>query len=421
LALLFATPAATFTQQESTPPAAQDAAAPPLEHRPGRIRVGGSVAQAEIVKQVPPEYPPMARTAHIEGTVILHAIIATDGSVKDLEYVSGPMLLMQAAMDAVHQWQYKPMTINGEPVEVDTTISVLFRLGGKKQPEAASASPPVSTAAAEGAPAHGYSVSGYPDKTSGLKKLLQDIMKAEKDADQQRLKPFWDSFALPNPDTWFAQVFGSRFGPMMAKTYMQQTPYIAKQLDKAFANALRDKMNDVETRRFENACDSAADQSEYPILAARQQQQAFYEARLIRGGYGTVLTLFAYVDGAFRYIPGLKVPQLVTNFRITRAVSSADSGPASDTDVQPVAITHQVPPDYPQEAQREQRTGSVKFNVLIGSDGKIKEIYPLAGTCIFVQAAEKAVKKWTFTPATVNGEPNEAYTTLTVDFGLNSN
>jgi protein TonB len=62
--------------------------------------------------------------------VVLHAVISKDGSVEDLQYVSGPPLLMKAAMDAVRQWRYQPTQLNGEPVEVDTTVSVVFTLGG---------------------------------------------------------------------------------------------------------------------------------------------------------------------------------------------------------------------------------------------------------------------------------------------------
>jgi protein TonB len=61
---------------------------------------------------------------------LLHAIIGKDGTVQDLQYISGPPLLMKSAMDAVRQWRYKPTLLNGEPVDVDTTISVVFTLGG---------------------------------------------------------------------------------------------------------------------------------------------------------------------------------------------------------------------------------------------------------------------------------------------------
>ena len=62
--------------------------------------------------------------------MVLHAIIAKDGTIQQLEYVSGPAMLMTSAMDAVRQWRYKPTMLNGEPVEVDTSISVVFTLGG---------------------------------------------------------------------------------------------------------------------------------------------------------------------------------------------------------------------------------------------------------------------------------------------------
>ena len=97
---------------------------------PRSIRFGGNVAQANLVYQVPPVYPPIAKTAHISGTVVLHCIIGQDGTVQNLQYISGPPLLMQSAMDAVRQWRYKPMMLNGEPVRVDTTVTVVFTLGG---------------------------------------------------------------------------------------------------------------------------------------------------------------------------------------------------------------------------------------------------------------------------------------------------
>ena len=103
---------------------------PPPPKAPARIRVGGSVQAAKMVRQVLPVYPAIAKTAHISGTVVLHAIIGKDGTIQDLQYISGPPLLMHAAMDAVRQWRYQPTLLNGEPVEVDTTISVVFTLGG---------------------------------------------------------------------------------------------------------------------------------------------------------------------------------------------------------------------------------------------------------------------------------------------------
>jgi periplasmic protein TonB len=102
---------------------------PPKAPTPTRIRVGGNVAAAKLLHQVQPNYPQIAKTAHVSGTVILHAIIAKDGTIQELQYISGPALLMKSAMDAVHEWRYQPTQLNGQPVEVDTTIQVVFTLG----------------------------------------------------------------------------------------------------------------------------------------------------------------------------------------------------------------------------------------------------------------------------------------------------
>jgi protein TonB len=102
---------------------------PPPKAAPSRIRVGGNVEAASLVNKITPIYPPIAKTAHVSGTVVLHAIISKDGSIQELQYISGPPLLMKAAMDAVKEWRYKPTMLNGDPVEVDTTIDVVFTLG----------------------------------------------------------------------------------------------------------------------------------------------------------------------------------------------------------------------------------------------------------------------------------------------------
>jgi protein TonB len=104
-------------------------APPPPKPKPtGPIRVGGNVQAARIVNRVQPVYPPLARQTRISGTVRLHAIISKDGTIQQLEVISGHPLLQQAALDAVRQWRYQPTLLNGEPVEVDTTIDVIFSL-----------------------------------------------------------------------------------------------------------------------------------------------------------------------------------------------------------------------------------------------------------------------------------------------------
>ena len=102
---------------------------PPPKATPTRIRVGGQVQQASLISQPKPVYPALARQARIQGVVRLQAVIAKDGTVQELQVLSGHPLLVPSAMEAVRQWRYKPTLLNGEPVEVITTIDVNFVLG----------------------------------------------------------------------------------------------------------------------------------------------------------------------------------------------------------------------------------------------------------------------------------------------------
>lgn len=107
---------------------------PPPPSPPGspngstRLRVGGNVQAANLVQHVDPTYPPLALQARIQGTVRFNAIIAKDGTMANLTVLSGHPMLIQAALEAVRQWLYKPTLVNGEPAEVITTIEVNFTL-----------------------------------------------------------------------------------------------------------------------------------------------------------------------------------------------------------------------------------------------------------------------------------------------------
>jgi len=103
---------------------------PPVEKpkTPQRIRVGGNVQAANLIRKVIPVYPALAKQARIQGTVKFQAIIGKDGTIQNLQLVSGHPLLVANAQQAVSQWIYKPTLLNGEPVEVVTTIDVNFTL-----------------------------------------------------------------------------------------------------------------------------------------------------------------------------------------------------------------------------------------------------------------------------------------------------
>ena len=93
---------------------------------PPRVVVKGEVMKKMLVHKVPPSYPPEARHPPVAGTVQLHVVIGVDGGVKQVEFISGPSVFAKSSMDAVRKWKYKPPTANGQPVEVDTTVEVVF-------------------------------------------------------------------------------------------------------------------------------------------------------------------------------------------------------------------------------------------------------------------------------------------------------
>ena len=97
---------------------------------PQRIRVSQGVQEGLLIHKVTPQYPPLARQARIQGAVVLQALIAKDGSIQNLHLVSGHPMLAPYAIEAVKQWRYRPYILNGEPVEVETTVTVNFTLSG---------------------------------------------------------------------------------------------------------------------------------------------------------------------------------------------------------------------------------------------------------------------------------------------------
>lgn len=94
------------------------------------ITISAGVATGLLIQETPPIYPPAAKAVRVSGTVELEVTISKIGTIKDLHVVSGPVMLRQAAADAVRTWRYKPYTLNHEPIEVQSTISVVFSLGG---------------------------------------------------------------------------------------------------------------------------------------------------------------------------------------------------------------------------------------------------------------------------------------------------
>ncbi len=102
----------------------------PRQVIPQRVRVSTGVATGLLIRKVTPNYPQLAKQARIQGTVVLQAEISKDGTIQNLQLISGHPMLAPAAIEAVKQWRYKPYLLNGEPVAVETQVVVNFSLSG---------------------------------------------------------------------------------------------------------------------------------------------------------------------------------------------------------------------------------------------------------------------------------------------------
>lgn len=118
-----------LTKSESSTPAVKPPGPPPPRvATPHMIRISSGVAEGNLISKVDPEYPQMAKVAHVQGDVVIQCIIDHQGEIAAAKAVSGHPLLVQAALDAVKQWKYRPYLLNGQPVEVETTVTVRFHM-----------------------------------------------------------------------------------------------------------------------------------------------------------------------------------------------------------------------------------------------------------------------------------------------------
>jgi len=126
--ILGGAPGGVFSEMLNSAPSVPVLAKSPVSTPVKRMRIASRVAEANLIHDVAPQYPPEAGRARIEGAVVLMAVIGKDGSVEDVRVESGLPILAQAAVDAVKQWRYRPYLLNGEPVEVDSRITINFTL-----------------------------------------------------------------------------------------------------------------------------------------------------------------------------------------------------------------------------------------------------------------------------------------------------
>lgn len=203
---------AGWAQQPSTPSPTQ-----PQK----RIAVAAGVMAGQRIGGDMPVYPPDAKAAHIEGTVVLQALIAKDGSIQNLRVVSGPPMLQAAAVDAVRTWKYRPYLLNGEPVEVETQINVVFSLAALPPGAQAPVLGGVIGAGAPpspGAPAHPITAEQVHEmmQLTGAVNISKQMLDGIMPSIRQAMPPYMPPDVL---DDFEKTLLGADFEAMIVRTY----------------------------------------------------------------------------------------------------------------------------------------------------------------------------------------------------------
>ena len=259
------------------------------------------------------------------------------------------------------------------------------------------------------------SIANYPDTQDGLEHFAKDLLKAHKPGNQpDEVQKLVQSLALPNPRAWFSKVFGEHAYEPLAQAYSRNQASLLQEVDAAVVAAARDGYSEIRAKKYEKSCDDSAGELTFPLLMARITPVPLYELRMINTSSFRRISIFAHVDGTFRYVGPLNIPN--------EFAPAKDAKPPARIevkgDVQASKTLKKVSPSYPDAARREGLEGTVRLHAIIGKDGGVQQVRVIRGYCSLSEVSLPAVKQWRYTPTLLNGEPVEVDTTIDVIFNL---
>jgi len=351
-------------------PAASQDAAPPSD------RVTADPAKVQLIRPVHPTYPPLARQARIQGTVVLKIVIAKSGDVQDVQLVSGHPMLAPAAIAAVKQWKYQPYLVNGDPADVETAVQVNFKIADD------------TSALQGGVPAQGSA--GSSSETVGLAAPRVRVSEA-----------VMRSFRIVKVDPIYP--------PSAIQEALQGQVTLDVLIDKSGDVAKISVMSSHPV--FAQPAIDAVKQWRYtPYLLNGEPVDVQTIVRMNftlppeRDSEGTVADAPLIADAALT-APGASRPLRVR-------VSSGVAGKL---------LLAKVAPLYPNDAREARIQGTVILKVNIDPEGNVYNAELISGHPLLAPAAIEAVKQWKYRPYLLNGSPIEVETQVQVNFVLTGN
>ena len=362
------------------------------ETAPEPIQVSGDVMRGVLVRKVAPVYPPLARQARIQGTVILKVVIDKSGNVFEVDLVSGHPMLSPAAMAAVRQWKYQPYLVNGEPVDVETNVQVIFRLDD--QPAPSNVGPP---GAMDGRPFVGPQGSLVGGVAPTRVVVSEAVMRHLRIANVTPTYPA-SAFAPRVQGSVILSLQISRSGDVTNVIRIAGHPMLVQ----AAIDAATQWKYEPYRVNGEPVDVVTTAQIDFILSSNQDSEGSVRDAplNLSPSGSGPI-----FGGSAPAPPPGIPAPALPRRIRTSSGVSQA-------------LLISKVNPVYPPDAREQHIQGVVLLKANIDKEGSVSSIELISGHPLLAPAAIEAVQQWKYRPFLLNGQPIEVETEVQVNFVL---
>lgn len=266
----------------------------------------------------------------------------------------------------------------------------------------------------------------YPDSAKGLTALAEDIVTAIKKGDAATTKAYMNAFVLPDPNSWFPEVFEKDLGQQSAAEYAEIAPTLPAALDEAFRHVSAPDATAIAGHRFDGVCDPDMNGNVIVLLSMRRRAKPLYEIHFRAGDVDREIWAFAYANGGFRYIGNTSVGfgRRLKDTAVADVPGQPNSGDSGHPrrqvggTVQAAKMISQAQPQYPIAAKENHVQGTVVLHAIIGTDESVQRLQVTKGPCVLDESAVRAVRQSRYSPTKFNGEPIEVDTTISVIFTL---
>jgi TonB family protein len=386
---------------------------------PRRMQVSEVVASSLVSEKTPLKYPDEARNAGVQGTVVLKLVVSETGEVKEVSVVSGDQLLAQAATAAVRQWKYRPYTVDGVPVEIETQLGINFHL---KTP--GHTAPPLGTFR-NGVYSNEFFDFDYPLSRDWVRET--EAMRRRLGSGGQPSGMYVLVAALHIPQQTASLEADSSF----VLSAISSDGRSCEQYLKGLADSLGSQkvakdhativQLSIEGRDFYRADFDFHESPSHRAFLCNQSKDYLLQWNIAGRSKEAV-------EGVVSTLHSIGTPQ-TSALAATSSQGSSDSAPGTQNTPQVVRVKvsqgvnqkmriKDVAPVYPPDAKYAHIQGTVVMSVVISKNGDIIDVEVLTGPIELVVSAVNAVRQWKYRPYMLKGEPVEVQTQITVNYVL---